>query len=53
MKTAIKGVRAEGSAEALKKAIPLIAKTAKRGVIHKRKAARLISRLTKAVNNAK
>lgn len=52
MKSSIKAVRSELTAEALKKAIPLIAKTAKKGIIHKKKASRLISRLTKAVNAA-
>jgi small subunit ribosomal protein S20 len=49
MKTAVKTVRTARSAETLAKAIPLIAKTAQKGVIHRRKASRLISRLTKAI----
>jgi small subunit ribosomal protein S20 len=49
MKTIVKAVRAAKTPEALAKAIPLIAKTAQKGVIHRRKASRLISRLTKAV----
>jgi len=36
--------------EALKQAIPVIAKTASKGTIHKKKASRKISRLTKRVN---
>ncbi len=36
--------------EALKKAIPVIAKVASKGVLHKKKASRKISRLTKRVN---
>ena len=49
MKTTVKEVRTSRSTDALAKAIPLIAKTAQKGVIHRRKAARLISRLTRAV----
>ena len=36
--------------EALKQAIPVIAKIASKGVLHKNKASRKISRLTKRVN---
>lgn len=36
--------------EALKNAIPVIAKTASKGTIHKKTASRNISRLTKRVN---
>ena len=36
--------------EALKNAIPVIAKTASKGTIHKKTASRSISRLTKRVN---
>ena len=36
--------------EALKQAIPIIAKVASKGVLHKNKASRKISRLTKRVN---
>ncbi len=50
MKTAVKAVRTQASPEALKKAIPIIMKTAKKGVIHRRKADRLVSRLTKHMN---
>lgn len=49
MKTAVKKVRSSKSQEELKKAIPLIAKAGRKGMIHKRKAARLISRLSKFV----
>jgi small subunit ribosomal protein S20 len=49
MKTAVKVVRTAKSADALARAIPLIAKTAQKGVIHRRKASRLISRLTKSI----
>jgi len=50
MKTAVKKVRTELSKEILAKTIPVIARTARKGVIHKKKASRLISRLTRAVN---
>lgn len=49
MRTAVKKVRTERSAEALKEAIPTIARTARKGMIHRKKAARLISRLTRSV----
>jgi small subunit ribosomal protein S20 len=56
MKTAIRGLDeavAAGSVDeaknALKVAVPIIAKTASKGVIHKRTAARKISRLSKRV----
>lgn len=57
MRTAIKDVRtaltgkvAKAAKTALALAIPVIAKTAKRGVVPKARASRLISRLTTAVN---
>lgn len=57
MKTLIKAVDAaveENSAEqaqsALRMVIPVIYKTAVKGVIHKRNASRKVSRLTKRVN---
>jgi small subunit ribosomal protein S20 len=57
MRTTVKNVRSaveEGNASAanenLKEAIKVIGKTASSGTIHKRKAARLQSRLTRAVN---
>lgn len=49
MRTAIKRTRESKSAAALKEAIPLIARMAQKGLIHKKKAERLISRLTKAI----
>ncbi len=49
MKSAIKEVRSSRSKEALAKAIPLIIKTGRKGTVHRRKAQRLVSRLTKAV----
>ena len=58
MRTLVKNVREaagagdkEAAAEALKKAIPYIDKTATKGVIHKSTASRKISRLTKLVNS--
>jgi small subunit ribosomal protein S20 len=58
MKTAIKGLSQAieaGSVEeaktALAAAVPVIAKTASKGTIHKKNASRKISRLTKRVNN--
>jgi small subunit ribosomal protein S20 len=36
--------------ESLKKAVPIIQKTASKGSIHKKNAARKVSRLTKRVN---
>lgn len=50
MKSAVKDVRKSRSAGDLAKAVPFIAKIARKGVIHPRKASRLISRLTRAVN---
>lgn len=57
VKSAIRKVNeaiAAGSAEeakvALQEAIPIIAKTASKGTIHKRTSSRKISRLTKRVN---
>jgi small subunit ribosomal protein S20 len=58
MKNAIKSVEeavssntAERAMENLKEAISVIHKTAQKGVIHKRKASRKISRLTLRVNS--
>ncbi|MDJ0621478.1 MAG: 30S ribosomal protein S20 [Desulfocapsaceae bacterium] len=57
VKSAVRKVNdaiAKGSAEeakvALQEAIPVIAKTASKGTIHKRTSSRKISRLTKRVN---
>lgn len=57
LKTCIKRVREavaskdkESAVAALKAAIPVIDKTATKGVIHKTNAARNVSRLTKLVN---
>jgi small subunit ribosomal protein S20 len=58
LKTAIKGVLQEveggnvsAAKEALAKAIPVVDKTCSKGVIHKNKAARHKSRLTRRVNS--
>ena len=48
VKTAIKKARASKSKTELAKTIPIIAKAAQKKLIHKKKASRLISRLTKA-----
>lgn len=53
MRTAVKKVRLELNDESLNKVIPIIAKVTQKGMIHKNKASRLISRLCKAVNNTK
>jgi len=57
MKTAIKNLNeaiesgnAEEAKTALAAAVPVIAKTASKGTIHKKNASRKISRLTKKVN---
>ena len=57
MKTAIRKIdeavvagSADEAQEALNKAIPVIAKTASKGTIHKKNASRKISRLTRRVN---
>jgi small subunit ribosomal protein S20 len=50
MKTAIKAVRQEGTKEALQKAVPIIMKIGQKGLIHRNKADRVVSRLTKYVN---
>lgn len=53
MRSAVKEVRTEKSKDSLAKAVPLLMKAARRGVIHRKKASRLVSRLTKTVNAAK
>lgn len=50
LKTAVKKVRAARSPEALKTAIKVIDRTASRGIIPKRRASRLVSRLTHYVS---
>lgn len=57
MKTAIRGLNeaiesgnAEEAKSALAVTVPVIAKTASKGTIHKKNASRKISRLTKRVN---
>ena len=47
--TAVEAGSAEEAKEALQKAIPVIAKTASKGTIHKRTSSRKISRLTHRV----
>ena len=58
MRTFIKRVRvavgqrnADGATDALKSAVPLIDRCAQKGVIPKKRAARLVSRLTRAVGS--
>ncbi len=58
-KTAVKEVRAalgdknlEKAKEGFKKTVSILQKTASKGVIHKKKAARKISRLAKAIHKA-
>jgi len=48
---AIESGSVEEAKNALKSAVPVIAKTASKGTIHKKSAARKISRLTKRVNS--
>ena len=48
--TAIVSGSQEDAQAALKTAVPVIAKTASKGTIHKKNASRKISRLTKRVN---
>jgi len=48
--TAVEEQSAEKAQAALREAIPVIQKTAVKGVIHKRTASRKVSRLTKRVN---
>jgi small subunit ribosomal protein S20 len=57
MRTAVKKVekavqakKPDQAVELLKKAIPVLDKAASKGVIHKNKAARHVSRLTRKVN---
>jgi len=57
MKTAIRKIdeavvagSVDEAQEALKKAIPVIAKTASKGTLHRKTASRKISRLTRRVN---
>ena len=50
MRTAVKAARANPGADELKKAMPLVMKTAQKGNIHRNKASRLVSRLTRQAN---
>jgi small subunit ribosomal protein S20 len=51
VRTAVAAKNKEAAAQALKIAVPVIAKTAVKGSTHRRTAARYISRLTLAVNS--
>lgn len=51
MRTFVKRLRVDPTEENLKMTIPLIAKNAQKGIIHKKMASRLISRITKTVNS--
>ena len=50
LSTAIDGGNVEEAKAALAETVPVIAKTASKGTIHKKNASRKISRLTKRVN---
>lgn len=52
LRTEVKKVRANPNSETLKKTVSVINKTASRGVIPKRRASRMVSRLTKMTNRA-
>lgn len=52
LRTAVKVARTELSAESVKKAVSALDKAASKGIIPKRRAARLISRLHTHVNKA-
>ena len=53
MRTAVKTARANPSAEELKKTMPIIAKAAQKGGLHRNKASRLVSRLARQANAQK
>ena len=53
VRTALEGNDTAKSQEALAKAIPVIAKAASKGIVHKRNAARKISRLSRKANALK
>lgn len=50
LNTAIEGGNVEEAKAALAATVPVIAKTASKGTIHKKNASRKVSRLTKRVN---
>ena len=50
LNTAIEGGNVEEAKAALAVTVPVIAKTASKGTIHKKNASRKVSRLTKRVN---
>ena len=53
LRTLIDAGNADGAAKALPEAVSLLQKLARKGVIHKRAAARRVSRLARAVNGIK
>ncbi len=53
VRVAVENKSVEEAEKALAKAIPVIAKAASKGVLHRRNASRKISRLTKKVNALK
>ncbi len=53
VREAIESKSVEEAEKALAQAVPVIAKAASKGIFHKRKAARKISRLSKKVNSLK
>ena len=52
VRTSLEANNVEQAKDTLKRTVSTLQKTASKGVIHKKKAARKISRLTKAVNRA-
>jgi small subunit ribosomal protein S20 len=50
LRTAVKNFTTERTAENLKKTVSVIDRTASKGVIPRRRASRMISRLTKSMN---
>jgi small subunit ribosomal protein S20 len=52
LRTVLSDGNVEQAKETLKKTVSTLHKTASKGVIHKRKASRKISRLARAVNRA-
>jgi small subunit ribosomal protein S20 len=52
VRVAVSGKEVEQAGDKLKKAVSIIQKTASKGVIHRNKASRQISRLSRLVNTA-
>lgn len=52
VRTSLSGNKVEEARETFKKTVSILQKTASRGVIHKKKASRKISRLARAMNRA-